>query len=99
MKTEEKLLKTWRTLPQDKQQEVIDFVEFLDARLSQKNPNTSLNDQSFPKKNVPELKTPLAQKLWEIRQKGIATGEVKQLDWEEIEKEVKARRGMREYND
>lgn len=94
MKTEEKLLKTWRTLPQDKQQAVIDFVEFLDAKLSQQEQKNSLNAQSSNEKDVPELKTSLAQKLWEIRQKGIAIGEVKQLDWEGVEKEVEARRGV-----
>ena len=93
MKTEEKLLSKWRNLPQDKQQVVIDFVEFLDAKLSQQEQKNSLNDQSSNEKDVPELKTSLAQKLWGIRQKGIAIGEVKQLDWEGVEIEVEARRG------
>jgi len=37
-------------------------------------------------------KTPLGKRLWEIRKKYVASGEPL-LDWDEIEKEVKERRG------
>jgi hypothetical protein len=37
-------------------------------------------------------KTPLGRKLWELRQKIVASGEPL-LDWEELEKEVAERRG------
>jgi len=40
-------------------------------------------------------KTPLGQRLWEIRARLIASGE-RLLGWEEIEREVSERRG-REY--
>ncbi|BAZ48849.1 hypothetical protein NIES4103_14600 [Nostoc sp. NIES-4103] len=33
MSTEQELLTHWRSLPQDKQQEVLDFVEFLHFRI------------------------------------------------------------------
>jgi hypothetical protein len=39
-----------------------------------------------------ELRTPLAKKLWELRQKIIASG-VPLLDWDDIEREVQERRG------
>jgi hypothetical protein len=100
----EKLLNQWQQLPEDKQQAVIDFVEFLTAQLSQAPPKP-LNSSESPSlpNNLetpsPQFKTPLAQKLWAIRQKGIATGEVKLLDWEGIEKEMEERRGVRTWND
>lgn len=100
----DKLLNHWQKLPEDKQQEVIDFVEFLTARLPQdsvkplnqpETPSPSNNSET----DSPQFKTPLAQKLWAIRQKGISTGEVKLLDWEGIEKEMEERRGVRTWND
>jgi hypothetical protein len=42
---EQKLLEKWRSLPQEKQQEVIDFVDFLTAKVILLN-NPSLSDQS-----------------------------------------------------
>jgi hypothetical protein len=38
------------------------------------------------------LRTPLAKKLWALRQKIIASG-VLLLDWDDIEREVQERRG------
>ena len=45
-----------------------------------------LSGPSFP------LVTPLAKKLWEMRQQIIAN-DIPLLDWEEIEQEVRERRG------
>ena len=39
-----------------------------------------------------ELRTPLAKKLWELRQKIIASG-VPLLDWDDREREAQERRG------
>jgi len=39
-----------------------------------------------------QFRTPLGQRLWEIRSRLIASGELL-LDWEEIEQEVAERRG------
>ena len=41
------------------------------------------------------FKTPLGQRLWEIRSKSVASGEPL-LDWEDIEQEVAERRGETE---
>ncbi len=40
-------------------------------------------------------RTPLAKRLWKIRQKIVARGE-SLLDWEEFTQEVRSRRGERE---
>lgn len=56
---------------------------------------TQTTDQT-PTHGMPEppfpLRTPLAKKLWELRQKIIASG-VPLLDWDDIEREVQERRG------
>jgi hypothetical protein len=49
-------------------------------------PTNGLPEPPFP------LVTPLAKKLWEIRQRIVASG-VPLLDWDDIEREVRQRRG------
>jgi hypothetical protein len=49
-------------------------------------PTNGLPEPPFP------LRTPLAKKLWELRQKIIASS-VPLLDWDDIEREVQERRG------
>ncbi|MBW4567167.1 MAG: DUF2281 domain-containing protein [Tolypothrix carrinoi HA7290-LM1] len=73
MSPEQELLTKWRSLPQDKQEEVLDFVEFLRLK-------TSAN------------KTPLGERLRQIRSRIIASGK-HLLDEDEIEKELASRRG------
>ncbi|MBE9200995.1 MULTISPECIES: DUF2281 domain-containing protein [unclassified Nodularia (in: cyanobacteria)] len=73
MSTEQELLTKWRSLPQDKQEEVLDFVEFLRLK-------TSVN------------KTPLGERLRQIRSRIVASGK-HLLDEDEIEKELASRRG------
>jgi mRNA-degrading endonuclease RelE of RelBE toxin-antitoxin system len=80
MAKEEELLEQWRELPPDKQQQVLEFVHQL----------KSSSEKLPPSDFVP--KTPLSQKLWQIRQRAIASG-LKLLNEEEIEREVAARRG------
>lgn len=70
---EQELLTKWRSLPQDKQEEVLDFVEFLRLK-------NSAN------------KTPLGERLRQIRSRIIASGK-HLLDEDEIEKELASRRG------
>ena len=70
---EQELLTKWRSLPQDKQEEVLDFVEFLRLK-------NSAN------------KTPLGERLRQIRTKIVASGK-HLLDEDEIEKELASRRG------
>lgn len=73
MSAEQELLTKWRSLPQDKQEEVLDFVEFLRLK-------TSVN------------KTPLGERLRQIRSRIVASGK-HLLDEDEIEKELASRRG------
>ncbi len=73
MSAEQELLTKWRSLPQDKQEEVLDFVEFLRLKTSAK-------------------KTPLGERLRQIRSKIVASGK-QLLDEDEIEKELASRRG------
>ncbi len=82
MKTE-KLLSKWHKLPEDKQQEVIDFVEFLESRLLDSSVTHSLPGQKTSK---------MGEKLQEIRQRIVASGEPL-LSPEEVEKEKLERRG------
>ncbi|KZL50720.1 DUF2281 domain-containing protein [Nodularia spumigena CS-586/05] len=72
MSAEQDLLTKWRSLPQDKQEEVLDFVEFLRLK-------TSVN------------KTPLGERLRQIRSRIVASGK-HLLDEDEIEKELASRR-------
>ncbi|WP_414544426.1 DUF2281 domain-containing protein [Nostoc sp. CCY0012] len=73
MNAEQELLSNWRSLPPDKQEEVLDFVEFLRLK-------TSAN------------KTPLGERLREIRSRIVASGKPL-LNRDEIEKEIASRRG------
>ncbi|MHC0066738.1 hypothetical protein ACWATR_28125 [Nostoc sp. UIC 10890] len=73
MSPEQELLTKWRSLPQDKQEEVLDFVEFLRLK-------NSAN------------KTPLGERLWQIRTRIVASGK-NLLNEDEIEKELANRRG------
>lgn len=85
MTNEQILLEKWRTLPSEKQQKVLEFVETIAQEVSRQPDEITF---------VP--KTPLGKKLWELRQKAIAAGKIKLLDWEGIEKEMAERRGETE---
>ena len=81
MGNELKLLEHWRELTPQKQQKVLEFVELLKSE-----PETTPTESDF----VPQ--TPLAKKLWSIRQRAIASG-LQLLSQDEIELELTARRG------
>lgn len=51
MNTEQLLLEKWRSLPQDLQQEVIDFVEFLEFKKT-----TAIQPEAEPKSKPPRLR-------------------------------------------
>jgi hypothetical protein len=51
MNTEQLLLEKWRSLPKDKQQEVIDFVEFLELKKT-----TATGQEAEPKSKPPRLR-------------------------------------------
>ncbi|MBD2593693.1 hypothetical protein BCD64_22870 [Nostoc sp. MBR 210] len=81
MGKEEQLLESWRELTPEKQQMVLEFVETLKSQSK----TTAINKEYIPQ-------TPLAKKLWEIRQQAIASG-IKLLNEAEIEQELAERRG------
>lgn len=83
MTNEQILLETWRTLPNDKQLEVLEFIKSLHSDLPKQ-------ESSY------QPKTELGKKLWQIRNKAIAEGKIKLLDWEGIEREIAERRGETE---
>mgnify|MGYP007020575551 CR=1 FL=1 len=75
---EQELLEKWCSLPCDRQQQVLEFVEFLYLKRT--------DQQQII------LKTLLGKQLKEIRAKVIATGE-RLLNRDSIEKEIANRRG------
>ena len=79
---EQLLLNTWRQLPEDRQQEVIDFVEFLAERLQKKNEQPPTNTL------IPEP----GETLTRIRKQIVESG-MPLLSSEEIAKEILERRG------
>jgi hypothetical protein len=79
MGKEEQLLERWRELTKELQQRVFEFVEAL-----------SESDPTKQSGYIPQ--TPLAKKLWEIRQRAIASG-MQLLNEVEIEQEIAERRG------
>ncbi|XWK89403.1 MAG: hypothetical protein U7127_04885 [Phormidium sp.] len=81
MAKEEELLEHWRELAPEKQQKVLEFVKLLKSESE-----TTPSETDF----VPQ--TPLAKKLWEIRQRAISAG-LQLLNEDEIELELAARRG------
>ena len=81
MGKEEELLENWRELAPEKQQKVFELIELLKSESK-----TTSSQSDF----IPQ--TPLAQKLWEIRQRAISAG-LQLLNEDEIELELAARRG------
>ena len=81
MLKEDELLENWRELTQEKQQKVLELVERL-----------KFESESTPSESDFVPQTPLAKKLWEIRQRAIASG-LRLLNEREIELELAARRG------
>jgi hypothetical protein len=81
MTTEQLLLEKWRSLPQEKQQQVLDLVETFCGEEKSQDPVASYKP-----------KTLLGQRLKEIRAEIVASGELL-LDWEGIEHEKAERRG------
>lgn len=85
MATEELLIKQWRNLPLDKQQEVLDFVEFL----CQRQPAAeSVSSEVSP--------VSLGDRLKQLRQHVVDSG-VPLLNEAELEAEVADRRGGIEH--
>jgi hypothetical protein len=89
MNAESLLLNEWRKLPAEKQQQVIDFVLFLESQ--RKEPFPSIGSSKKPK-TIDMAETKLGDRLLKIRQKIVESG-VPLLGAEEIEKEIAERRG------
>lgn len=82
MTTERLLIQTWRQLPRDKQQAVIDFVQSIAASYqSVESPSTSIAQSSE-----------LGKKLQAIRDQ-IVVSRIPLLTQKEVEQEVIERRG------
>ncbi len=75
MSPEQELIVKWRSLPKEKQDEVLDFVEFLYIKTVKPQPAT------------PTKKSQLGQRLRQIRAEIIASGE-HLLTRDELEKEI-----------
>ena len=88
MKNEQILLETWQSLTPDKQQEVIDFLQFLKQKYPEKNKLLNIEKQERLEK---------VKKLQSIRDKIVASGEPL-LTADEIGKEVLERRGGVQYD-
>jgi Protein of unknown function (DUF2281) len=86
MTTEQVLLKKWRALPPPRQQEVIDFVEFLESKQSV----LKAENQSQPRSS-------LGDRLRTIRAEIVASG-APLLNWEGLEQEKAERRGGYQEN-
>lgn len=82
MNTEQLLLEKWRSLPPHKQQEVIDFVDFLELKKA----------PAIGKEAEPKSKPLLGDRLRQIREEIVASGEPL-LDWEGVEREKAELRG------
>lgn len=80
MTIEEAILEKVRVLPPEKQQEVLDFAEFLQLKMV----------NSKPLNLTPQ--TSLGERLRQIRAKIVASGEPL-LNREELEEEMASRRG------
>jgi hypothetical protein len=78
MSKEEILLKCWRDLPLEAQEQVLALAQSL-------KPEPKMESEFLPQ-------TSLGKKLWEIRQRAIANG-MKLLTEEELEQELAERRG------
>ncbi|NEP42688.1 MAG: hypothetical protein F6K35_27085 [Okeania sp. SIO2H7] len=89
MNAENLLLNKWRNLPVEKQQEVIDFVAFLEAQINGTIPKS---DRPISPLNSQSSQSSFAVKLLESRQRIVASGQPL-LGPEEIEKEIAERRG------
>ena len=83
MNTEQRLLEKWRTLSSERQK---DLLEILD--------NFYQEETSKKETYIPQLKTPLAKKLWQLRLKALET-QPPLRSWEELEQELAERRGER----
>lgn len=91
MNTEQLLIEKWRSLPNDRQEEVIAFIEFL-ASYKKSSPPENRQLESSQITDDHKAKSTLGQKLRSIREEIIASG-VPLLSAEEIEKEKALRRG------
>lgn len=85
MNSEQLLLNKWRTLPLEKQQQVLDYIQELDSG------SLAVKIES---EDAYKPQTELGKKLWEIRCGALANNP-KLLTWDEIDAEVSDMRGER----
>jgi len=80
MSLEQELLTKWLFLPKDKQEEVLNFVEFIQAKIVKTQPI------------IPANKSHLGKRLRQIRAEIVSSGEYL-FTQDELEKEIANRRG------
>jgi hypothetical protein len=86
MSPEQELLEKWRSLDKEKQEEVLDFVKFIHAKMVKLQPITPAN------------KSQLGKRLRQIRAEIVSSGE-HLLTQDELEKEITNRRGGLQQTD
>jgi hypothetical protein len=94
MTAEQLLIEAWRKLPEHRQQEVLDFTQFL-AQYSRSESGSSSMSESVSESiqsESPLESSALGQKLQSIRDRIVASG-MPLLTAEEVEQEVLERRG------
>ncbi len=94
MTTEQLLIEAWRRLPKHRQQEVLDFTQFL-AQYSRDESGSAFVSESVSKASQPALDSEsslLGDKLQSIRDRIVASG-MPLLTAEEVKQEVLERRG------
>jgi len=91
MNAESLLINEWRKLPAEKQQQVIDFVLFLESQIKEF-PQSRSPSETPPKQIDMAENNKLGDRLLKIRQRIVESG-VPLLGSEEIEKEIAERRG------
>lgn len=92
--TEQLLIEAWRRLPKHKQQEVLDFTQFL-AQYSRDEFGSASVSESISKASQPKFdseRSALGEKLQGIRDRIVVSG-MPLLTAEEVEQEVLERRG------
>ena len=82
MNSEQLLLDKWRTLPLEKQQQVLAYLQAIDSD------NLALKAES---EEAYKPKTELGKKLWEIRCRSLEDNP-KLLTWDEVDAEISDRR-------
>ena len=84
---EQELLEKWRYLPPEQQREILDFTEFLVQKMRQRSGEIVVVQQLVQQEQRGNRSQILGERLRELRNKIVASGE-RLLTAEEIEQEI-----------